>query len=152
MIPDLVKISPHTPWDMLPVGVHTCTLAEISAKFAQTPHRKILFDGFYRAVGDLRSAGCANVYLDGSFVTAKQHPNDFDAAWDPTGVDPHKLDPVFLNFDNNRAAQKAKYGGELFIATTYATIGGVNYLDFFQQDRHSGQKKGILLVKLGGKV
>jgi hypothetical protein len=152
MIPDLIKISPHSPWDMLPAGIHTATLAEVKIRFAQTPHRKKLFDGFCLAVSNLQSAGCTKVYLDGSFVSAKVHPNDFDAAWEPTDVDPSKLDPVLLNFDNQRAAQKAKYEGEFFIANWPATTGGVNYLDFFQQDRDSGQKKGILSIPLGSLV
>lgn len=148
MIPSLVTISPQSPWDMLPVGIHAATLAEIEISFAYTPHRKGLFDGFCRAVSSLQSAGCTLVYLDGSFVTAKDHPGDFDATWDPTGVDPHRLDPVLLDFSNKRAAQKAKYGGELFISTIQAAY-SVSYLDFFQNDRDSGQRKGILSIQLG---
>ena len=48
------------------------------------------------------------MYLDGSFVTAKEFPSDFDGCWDPDGVDGAKLDPVLLVYDNLRAAQKAK--------------------------------------------
>jgi hypothetical protein len=40
-----------------------------------------------RALNDLRDAGCKRVYLNGSFVTSKDEPGDFDACWDPTGVD-----------------------------------------------------------------
>lgn len=148
MIPDLVSINPHSPWDILPVGIHSATLAEVEVSFAYTPHRKWLFDGFCRAVSSLQGAGCMCVYLDGSFVTAKNHPDDFDAAWDPVGVDPYKLDPVLLTFAHKRAAQKAKYGGELFITTGQA-VNGVNYLDFFQIDRYSGQQKGVLSIQLG---
>lgn len=149
MIPSLVTISALTPWDMLPEGIHPATMAEIEAKFANTPHRKRLFDGFCRAADNLQCAGCLNVYLDGSFVTAKDHPNDFDATWDPTSVDPNKLDPVLLNFDNKRAAQKYKYGGELFISISQAAH-GVSYLEFFQNDHYSGLRKGVLSIRLGG--
>ena len=146
MIPELVSIS-HSPWDVLPRGIHAVSLAEIDAIFSTTSHRKWLFDGFCRAVTSLRQAGCTLIYLDGSFVTAKNHPDDFDAIWDPVGVDPYKLDPVLLNFDNKRAAQKAKYGGELFISTHQA-IHGVSYLDFFQNDRYSNHGKGILSIQI----
>lgn len=151
MIPAFVSISPHTPWRMLPPGIHQTTLQEIEGRFTDTAHRKWLFDGFCRAVGNLESAGCSIVYLDGSFVTEKEHPDDFDAAWDPMGVDPYKLDPVLLDFGFKRAAQKAKYGGELFIATTEASY-GVNYIEFFQKDRYSDKSKGILSIQLGSTV
>jgi len=109
MIPALVTIDSETPWDMLPAGIHLTTLPEIEARFTQTPHRKRLFDGFCMAASNLQAAGCSTVYLDGSFVTEKHHPNDFDATWEPTGVDPYKLDPVLLDFKNKREAQKLKH-------------------------------------------
>jgi hypothetical protein len=151
MIPDLIEISPHTPWCMLPAGIHAATLNEVDTNFAYTPHRKSLFDGFCKAVSILRYAGCCKIYLDGSFVTAKIHPDDFDAAWDINGVDPTKLDPILLRYENKRLAQKSKYGGEFFIATSQATH-GINYLNYFQNDKYSGQTKGILSIQFGGNV
>ena len=95
-------------------------------------------------------AGCRTVYLDGSFVTSKQVPNDFDACWDETGVDMTLIDPVLLEFDRGRAAQRAKYGGEFFPATWVARMRGDVFLDFFQIDRETGQTKGIVALDLGG--
>ena len=147
MIPPLITLDPKIPWAMLPPGIHPTTLPEIKARFAKTPHRKRLFNGFCKAVYDLQEAGCKTVYLDGSFVTEKHHPNDFDAAWDPSSIDPDKLDPVLLNFKNKREAQKLKYGGELFLATSPDTI-DIDYLEFFQHDRDTGLRKGILSIQL----
>ncbi len=90
------------------------------------------------------------MFIDGSFVTAKERPGDFDACWDARGVDPEALDPVLLDFARGRAAQKAKYGGELFIANTAATPAGTIFLDFFQIDKTTGDPKGIIAVNLGG--
>ena len=59
----------------------------------------------------LKDAGCKTVYVDGSFVTGKERPGDFDACWEEEGVDPTILDPVLLTFDAGRATQKAKYMG-----------------------------------------
>ena len=56
----------------------------------------------------LRLAGCRTVYIDGSFVTNKEIPNDFDACWEEAGVAPELLDPVLLRFDAGRAEQKAR--------------------------------------------
>lgn len=146
MIPDLVNLGNPSPWPVLPAGVHDAEFAEIDAVFAYNPRRQRLFGGFLRAARALAAAQCSTVYLDGSFTTGKLGPNDFDGCWDPTGVDPKLLDPVLLEFKNNRAAQKAKYYGELFLAT--ASTSGTLFLDFFQTDKHSGKAKGILTISL----
>jgi hypothetical protein len=61
-------------------------------------------------------AGCKAVFLDGSFVTATAQPGEFGACWDMNGVNPDRLDAVLVEFDNGRALQKARFGGELFPA------------------------------------
>ena len=98
------------------------------------------------ALTNLGAAGCRTVYVDGSFVTAKLMPGDFDACWDIEGVDPVELDPVLLTFDAGRAAQKAKYGGELFPAQLPEGLSGRTFLQFFQTDRHTGRQKGIVAI------
>jgi len=88
-------------------------------------------------------------YLDGSFVTTKDQPGDFDACWDVTDVDPDKIDPVFFDFDNGRAAQKARFGGEFFPAQLPEGDSGKTFLEFFQIDKNTGDPKGIVAVDLG---
>jgi uncharacterized protein DUF6932 len=133
----------------LPPGVHDATWDELAAAFASTPERAQLLDGLLQALRALRAAGSQRAYIDGSFATAKDVPGDFDGCWEPQGVDPNVLDPVLLDFSNKRAAQKAKYGGELFPATA-AAIPGARFLDFFQQDKATGDPKGIVAIDLGG--
>ena len=70
--------------------------------------------GLREAMQSLKNAGCRTVYIDGSFVTDKEIPGDFDACWEEAWVDPLKLDPVLLTFADGRAAQKAKYLGSCF--------------------------------------
>lgn len=132
---------------MLPPGIHDATLLQVDDRFATNSHRKHLFDGFRRAAEALRAAGCATVYLDGSFVTDKPTPADFDACWDDSGLDVNQLDKVLLDFTNKRQAQKKKYLGELFPARN-AAASGIAFLDFFQADRHTGKRKGILRIGL----
>ena len=95
----------------------------------------------------LREAGCKRVYIDGSFVTAKVEPGDFDGCWEVDGVDPGKLDPVLLEFAHKRAAQKAKYRGEFFLADAQADPAGTRFIDFFQRDK-DGNAKGIIAIDL----
>lgn len=106
--------------------------------------------GLRAALENLKAAGCQTVYLDGSFVTSKEIPNDYDACWDENGVDPEALDPVLLTFDSGRATQKAKYMGELFPASVIADSRGLSFFEFFQTDKDTGQTKGIIAIDLGG--
>lgn len=147
MMPNLIELGSPCPWDVLPPGIHDTTLVEVEARFATTPHRKWLFDGFARVAESLAIVGCRQIYLDGSFVTAKPHPGDYDGCWDHDGVDLNKLDPVLLDFTNKRAAQKAKYLGEMFIAGMPNGTDGP-FIDFFQVEKFSGQPKGILRISL----
>lgn len=135
----------------LPPGVHDVGWDQIVGRFGYTPHRLSLLAGLKAALDTLRHAGCQRAYLDGSFVTDKAIPNDFDACWEMAGVDfdlLDRLDPVLLDWSNRRAAQKAKFGGELFIAESAADPWGTTYLEFFQHDRDSGDPKGILAIDL----
>ena len=106
--------------------------------------------GLRAALDSLKAAGCKTVYLDGSFVTSKEVPNDFDACWEEAGVDPAVLDPVLLTFDPGRVTQKAKYMGELFPASAVAGGDGFSFLEFFQTDKEAGRPKGIVAIDLGG--
>jgi len=135
----------------LPPGLHESTWEEFAARYSFTFYRRTLLAGLRRALDDLEHSGCVRVYVDGSFVTEKRRPGDFDACWELRGVDfplLQALAPSLLDFTNARAAQKARYGGELFPAEWPADRAGTTYLDFFQRDKQSGRPKGIVLLKL----
>ncbi len=114
-------------------------------RYATSVRRRGLLD----ALRSLKGAGCTTAYLDGSFVTSKYHPGDFDACWESDGVILSRLDPELLDFSDGRAAQKARYGGELHPAEWPADADGTTYLDFFQRDRLK-QQKGIIALDLAG--
>lgn len=145
MIPSFIDI--NGIWDILPSGIHDAALAEVKARFATNRRREALYRGFADGVGSLRDAGCKVVYLDGSFVSAKPNPGDFDACWEPEGVVVKDLDPVLLDFSQGRKNQKAKFGGEFFLSSGSAD-GTLTFLEYFQTDRHTGQAKGIIRIRL----
>lgn len=132
----------------LPPGFHWATWDEIVRRFGYTAHRRNLLAGLQYAIDALRVAGCHTVFLDGSFVTAKHAPNDFDACWDPQGVDPGLLDPLLLDFRNGRAAQKAFFGGELFPAHLREGASSSSFLAFFQTAKETGATKGIVAIRI----
>lgn len=146
MIPTLVN--PHSsPWAVLPAGIHAASLREIEDVFTSNAKRRRLFAGLRLACIALRDAGCKKLYVDGSFVTAKPIPGDYDICCDPADVDPNRLDPVFLDFEEKRRNQKLKYGGEFF-PFTWQVEPGKTYFEYFQNDRFTGQPKGILSIDL----
>ena len=147
MLPAFIDLA-GSPWPVLPPGVHLATVSEVEARFATNPRRRVQFRGLIAALVNLRGAGCPRVFLDGSYMTAKPRPGDFDACWDPEGVDPTSLDPVLLTFENHRAAQKAKYGGEFFPSTIPADAIGTIFIEFFQIDRFTGARKGIVAIDM----
>ena len=130
-----------------PLGIHRALWGEIAPRFSRNGHRSRLIGGLLAALQNLAGAGCRSVLLDGSFVSEKDLPEDYDGAWDTLGVDPARLDPVLLDFSNGRAAMKSKYLGELFPAAAVAAP-GVLYRDFFMKDR-SGVPKGVVQIDLG---
>jgi hypothetical protein len=132
----------------LPPGIHNATWEEIVDRFGSTTRREELFAGLREALLSLRDAGCGRAYLDGSFVTAKEEPGDFDACWEVAGVDAENLDPVLLTFADARRAQKERFGGELFPAEASADPHGTRFLEYFQRDKLTGEPKGIVALDL----
>jgi hypothetical protein len=132
----------------LPPGVHFAVWAEIEGRLGFNPRRRRLLRGFREACEELRKARCRLVYLDGSFVTRKAHPRDFDACWDVQNVDDEKLDPVFWDFSQGRAAQKQRFLGEFFPAQLPEGATGRAFVNFFQVNKVTGGPKGILAIRL----
>ena len=138
---------PDSRTGYLPPGIHDAGWRDVVGRFAGNSHRARLLGGLLAACRNLAAAGCRELLLDGSFVTAKALPGDYDAAWDTSGVDPDRLDPVLLDMEHPRAAMKAKYLGDLFPASARAAP-GVLFRDFFMTDRN-GVEKGVVPVDLG---
>ena len=140
---------PHIDKNMgyLPPGVHFVPWTEVRLWLGTNDHRLRLLTGLQNALVNLAIAGCRSVLLNGSFISNKRLPADYDGAWDPWGVDIDLLAPVLLDFSDRRRAMKAKFGGELFPAAANAG-GGVTFREFFQTDR-DGVEKGIVEINPG---
>jgi hypothetical protein len=131
----------------LPPGIHWATWEEFSRRFGINPQRRRLLAGLRTALRALQRAGCPVVYINGSFVTSKEEPQDWDGCWEMEGVDFSKLDPVFRDLSlRGRAIQKAKYGGEFF--PIEVRRGDTGFLGIFQEDNRTGSRKGIIAFGL----
>ncbi len=115
-------------------------------RFGWTERRRRLLDGLAEAIELLAEAGCQQIWLNGSFVTAKDEPGDFDACWDADDVDLDALDPVLMDLSNHRSAQKARFGGELF-PNVIESQSGLSFAEFFQNERDTS-RKGIVVIHL----
>jgi len=134
---------------MLPPGVHLGTLEKVRIAFAWNRRRRALFEGLEQVVSNLTSAGCRSVWLDGSFVTAKELPGDFDAVWDLDDVDFDLVDPVILDVEPPRLAQRLKFGADL-LPNVLEGGTGMPFIEFFQEDKATGARRGIVRIELGG--
>ena len=61
------------------------TWTETITAYGTSLWRLQLLAGLKAALDNLKAAGCRRAYIDGSFVTAKEHPGDFDACWELAG-------------------------------------------------------------------
>lgn len=131
------------------VGIHLMEIDSFEDQFCYNERRRILFHGLKKAIGHLKDCGCTTIYIDGSFVTKKEFPGDFDACWELKGVDLARLKnfyPILIDFADGRRNQKNEYLGELFLAELNASPYDL-YIDFFQKDR-DGNPKGIVQINI----
>ncbi|TCC39930.1 hypothetical protein E0H50_05330 [Kribbella sindirgiensis] len=139
-------IPDFTASGLLPPGLHRASWSELCAGLGWNARRQSLLEGLGRAALNLRQAGAVAMWVDGSFATGEEDPNDWDAAWDPMPADLNQVDPILLDSSpDGRLRQKAKYGGELFAQIEGKT--GFPFQLFFQQTR-DGEAKGIVLLNL----
>jgi hypothetical protein len=129
----------------LPPGIHQSTWEEITERYGKTERRRDLLKGLGNAISMLRDMGCKRIFLDGSFISNKVNPGDYDVVWDDTGLD---LDLCFKEcwtFFKSVYTQKQEFGGE-FCYMSHPS----NVLAYFQQDnRHTPiLKKGIIELSI----
>ncbi len=143
-----MSIPPFDPvTGLLPPGEHIASWDEIRERFGWNLRRRRLLDGLQEGLAALRAVGCCTVWLNGSLVTAKEEPGDFDAVWSPVGVDRVQLRndaPELLDLSDCRGAQKRRFGGE-FLPNIVEGASGQQFVDFFQTDR-DGASKGIVVI------
>lgn len=135
----------------LPSGEHECHLEELRNAFGLKNERRMkLFKGLTAALRNLEEAGIRKVFIDGSFITSKEEPNDVDGCWEyGETVQVDKIDEVFLS--PSRKPMKDKYGVEFFISQITEADTGLPFPKFFQLNR-DGDPKGIVVIRLGSEV
>jgi hydroxymethylpyrimidine/phosphomethylpyrimidine kinase len=71
----------------LPAGIHPCSVEELISRFGSgSPERAVEIAELTEFIAWAKNAGVARVIVNGSFVTAREAPNDVDVIILP-GVD-----------------------------------------------------------------
>jgi hypothetical protein len=141
-------IPPFQDEGTLPPGEHRASWHELVERFGWSPKRRRLLEGLRLAGLELRKGGIKTLLVNGSFITSKEAPNDYDGCWPGSELeDAGLIDPVLFDFTAGRAAMKRRYGGELFVAEWDATGLGQPFRRFFQFTR-DGEEKGIIVLSL----
>ena len=131
---------------LLPAGEHYADWGEITDRFGWNAHRRHILKGLLRLVTALRDGGCRLCLLDGSFVTRKELPSDFDAACDYNDMEPLAL--LRLRLTASSEIMKAEYRGEVFPCNeTVPSDGRYTFREYFQRD-DDDTPKGIIAVNL----
>lgn len=127
-------------------GIYEFTIEKAEAQFASTPHRRRLFESFKELAKDLKEAGCKRIFLDGSFITRKDKPGDFDACWEPFELVNRPKDAFLIDESvEGWKARKAKYLGDIF--PRHADKYG-DRVEKWQFDERTERQKGIIFIDL----
>ena len=82
----------------LPPGEHQTSLKEVESVFGSSnDRRKLLMLRLREAARNFELSGVRTIWVNGSFVTDKEQPNDIDGCWEYTqSVNAETLDTVFF--------------------------------------------------------
>jgi hypothetical protein len=132
----------------LPLGVHPAALGEVLERFATGSAERIAvgmrLERIYtvaRATGHLR-----RIVVFGSFVTAKEDPNDVDVFF----VMEDTFDPAFLSrearslFDHTVA--QAQFGASVFWLRRLACLEGEQAAVEYWQIKRGGGSRGVIEI------
>ncbi|PON12724.1 hypothetical protein C2W62_38130 [Candidatus Entotheonella serta] len=143
-------IPEFTEQGFLPPGIHQTTRDEFKERFAlfqRSDRRLRLFEQLDQLLDQAVQAGIVKqIFIAGSFVTAKAEPNDFDCiiVLDPSIVG-RSLRPFEYNLVSRKMARRL-FGGDVMPALDDSpTL--QQYLEFFQTAR-DGQVIGIVEIQL----
>lgn len=124
---------------------HSVTFAEFREKFGYNQHRSWLIEGLRRAALELRRAGCAIIYVGGSFTSDKEFPSDYDACFNPIGVS-GSLSPLLIE-ERYLTERRNEYFGDWLIGRPDDGAAGYWYR-FLAFDDRTGRANTMYAIKL----
>ena len=135
----------------MPPGIYDTDFGELEEKMGWSRRRRVLLDGLERALDLMAASGVRRVYLDSSFVTDKDRPNDVDGCYDleasASAKELEAIAPIFPPSPDNRAKARELYGVDFFPTAATELGSGQPFLRFFQKDRQ-GRERGVLVLEM----
>ena len=129
-------------------------MAEITKRFGFTPRRRWLLRGLRKAVDAFRAAGIEEIFIDGSFCSAKPDPGDVDGYWvEPDAQVYDRIDPYWTDFEmvfvphsrKRKWRMWADHGLEFFIHPVMRASVEAGCPEFFRHDREDHRKVQFVL-------
>lgn len=146
-----MEIPAFDEYGNLPEGTWVATIEEVEERFGRRPSsRRMQIKFLLDAIEILKAAGCSTLFLDGSFVTAKFMPGDFDAL-----ILKAEGTEVIKVIKDRLTHLSKKYKGEFYCAEDLAYCRyqkkTVTFLELFQTDKHNEEglrRKGIIQIMI----
>ena len=131
----------------LPPGEHVASWDEVVERFGWNERRRRLLDGLATRSPCLVEAGCRRVWLNGSFVTAKDEPGDFDACWAIPTMS-ISTPSTHCCWTSPTVAEPRRTGSAASSSRTSSKPrSGLSFAEFFQNERDTS-RKGIVVIDL----
>jgi hypothetical protein len=111
---------------------------EFRFHFGTNPRRIEQIDNASRYFYIFSLCGCTSVYIDGSFISKKEHPEDIDLCFDLTDVDPKKLERLFPQFFNLN--QMGKIRRDFLCHIFHFSVSDMSLFELLQYDRDDNFK------------
>ena len=147
MQPPDPQIPEFRPDGFLPEGVYCATEAEVTFRFGvSSRRRKRLILRLRRWIKLARETGAQRILVDGSFVTAKEEPNDIDAVVLVANNFPLQVDRGFEPAVELEEMLVSRSPEEIFAAEDQ--IDWNEWVEFFGRTRESdGRRKGLVEIR-----
>ena len=122
------------------------TYGEFAKEFGFTESRKEKLESALLFFKILKSLGCTNLYIAGSFVSSKEFPNDIDLCVDATGIDYLKLTKEYPEFLDPQGIERIKKEHKVHFALFF-DAGCLEYLEWYKKDRDN-HPRGLVKIYL----
>ena len=137
----------------LPEGIYDASIEEVAERFVFSGKRRQLLNGLMELIAVCISSKINIIYLDGSFISKKLRPVDYDACYDTDHPDRLSIlkDVNSTALESDSEIQKQSFGGEIHYANAnMAHIkGSPTILEWFQTCKEDETlKKGIIRIIL----
>jgi len=106
-----LKLDPST--GLLPVGEHELKWKEICDLFGTTTHRNNLLELLHKVCTILKDAGVSRIWLNGSFVTSKERPGDYDLSYEIDEEIFNNLPENPFKMSNADTLLRGRFGGDI---------------------------------------